>query len=347
MRFTHPSLWVYLAFLGVVACADDGATNAPSPLAPLAGAAPASSETLPPTALPPTAAMPAGGSTPTSTGLTGSTSPVGAGGAAAPGVDFAELLAADWELAPGTEQYVCVRKSVDTTVFIGAWRGMSPLGTHHVALTTSAEPDGEPDGVSACDVSTLGTQNIYGSGVGTREKLLPPGVAMKLEQGSQLLLNLHLFNATDKPLRGRSGAMMKPIDESDVRVVADGVVAGPTKLTVPPGRSTSRGMCTFDREATIFGIMPHMHQTGVSMQVIAHTTSKGDVVLFDGPYNFDDQVTYPIDMLQFKAGDTVEVACTYENTTGNTLHWGGSSNDEMCNAGLGRIPAGGPSICNQ
>jgi hypothetical protein len=50
-------------------------------------------------------------------------------------------------------------------------------------------------------------------------------------------------------------------------------------------------------------------------------------------------------MLQLKTGDTVDVVCTYDNTTGKTLHFGTSSNDEMCIAGLGRFPAGGPSNC--
>jgi hypothetical protein len=260
-------------------------------------------------------------------------------------LEFSELVAADWELLPGTEQYICLRQVLTTTAYVSAWRGIAPLGTHHVAVTLSAEPDGEPDGVSECDVATLGTQNVYGVGVGTPERRLPPGIAMKLPQGSQLILNLHLFNPTEQPLRGRSGAMSHAIDEKDVRVIADGVVAGPVKLTIPPGRSTSRGTCTFDRDSTIFSIMPHMHQTGVAMQAVAHTAMYGDVVLFDGPYSFDDQRTYPLDMLQFKAGDTIDVACTYENPSNETLRWGGSSNDEMCNAGLARIPAGGPSVC--
>src|SRR4051794_30168262 len=66
--------------------------------------------------------------------------------AAATGLDFQELLAADWELQPGTEQYLCARQTVPATMFVGAWRGISPVGTHHVALTVSAQPDGEPDG---------------------------------------------------------------------------------------------------------------------------------------------------------------------------------------------------------
>jgi hypothetical protein len=70
-------------------------------------------------------------------------------------------------------------------------------------------------------------------------------------------------------------------------------------------------------------------------------------MLFDGPYDFDSQLSYPIDRLALQAGDVIEVDCTYENTSERVLHWGQSSRDEMCNAGLTRVPAGGPSICNR
>jgi len=44
-----------------------------------------------------------------------------------------------------------------------------------------------------------------------------------------------------------------------------------------------------------------MHQMGVALTAVAHTALHGDVVLFDGPYSFDDQRSYPLDRLQFNA----------------------------------------------
>jgi hypothetical protein len=258
---------------------------------------------------------------------------------------FREIAAADWELASGAEKYVCVRQVLPASIYVGAWRGITPIGTHHALLTQSVEPDGMPDGRSDCDAAEIGPQTVFGAGVGTSDRVLPPGVAGKLAQGSQILLNLHLFNASDQPLRGHSGVSVVSLDEKDVSVISDTLSAGPIKLEIPPGVSTSRGSCTFRRDATIFGVGPHMHQMGVAMQVIAHTANYGDIMLFDGPYDFEDQRGYPLDMLQFKAGDRVDVVCTYDNTTGKTLHFGTSSNQEMCIAGLGRFPAGGPSNC--
>jgi hypothetical protein len=126
-------------------------------------------------------------------------------------------------------------------------------------------------------------------------------------------LPMRLFNPTNEPLRGRTGVRIQTMEEKDVREVADTVGVNALKLDVP-GRSTSYGKCTFDRDATILEVGPHMHQTGVALRAVAHTALHGDVVLYDGPFNFDDQQRYPLDPVQLRAGDSVAVACTYENT---------------------------------
>jgi hypothetical protein len=43
-------------------------------------------------------------------------------------------------------------------------------------------------------------------------------------------------------------------------------------------------------------------------------------------------------MLKLKAGDTVDVECTYNNTTDRTVAFGESSLDEMCFIGLYKFP---------
>jgi hypothetical protein len=40
-----------------------------------------------------------------------------------------------------------------------------------------------------------------------------------------------------------------------------------------------------------------------------------------------------------RAGDQVQIECTYQNDTDETLHWGDSSLAEMCFIGLWRYPA--------
>jgi hypothetical protein len=255
------------------------------------------------------------------------------------------LVTADWELAPGDEQYVCAWVTVKEEMYLRGFRALSPPGTHHTALTVS-EMALRPDGVAPCNVTTVGPRTIYGTGVGTEPFDSPPGIALKVSPGNQLILNLHIFNTSHETLRGTSGTKARLIDKAQVTMLSEGISAGPLELTVPPGRSTQMAKCTFDHDSTIFRVFPHMHQTGVHMKIVAHSSLAGSIVLHDGPYDFNEQLVHGVDLVPMKAGDVVDLACTYQNDTGGTLNFGESTRDEMCIAGIGRFPAGnGSSAC--
>jgi len=119
-------------------------------------------------------------------------------------------------------------------------------------------------------------------------------------------------------------------------------------LAIPVGGPTVQsGLCTMTHDATLFAVAPHMHQLGVHFKAVAHSSLMGEVVLSDRPYNFDAQINSPLTPgVQMKAGDTVSIECTYQNTTGHEVTFGESSLSEICFAGLYRYPAGdGSSIC--
>lgn len=278
------------------------------------------------------------------TAVAGDAQLAAAGFMAEVGGGLRKLVTVEWELPPATEQYLCARLTFPVDVYVKEFVPLGPRGTHHTGVTTLAEPDG-PDGVTPCGVQVVGTRILYGSGPGTQPIALPPGVGAKLAAGEQLILNLHLFNASDQPLRGVSGTLIREVALDEVTSLADGLAAGPIRLQVPPGRSTVRGTCTLEDDATFFQITPHMHQTGVHMKTVAHSSLRGDVVLYDGAFDFHNQLTQPLDLLPMKAGDIVDIECTYENPSERTLSWGESSTDEMCLAGLGRFPMGKSSVC--
>jgi hypothetical protein len=256
---------------------------------------------------------------------------------------YRTLIAADWEVPPNAEMYLCARLTVSEVTYVNAFRPLNPLGTHHTVLSFLDEPNA-PDGVTTCSFGEFGPHGLSGSGVGTDDATLPDGVAVKLERGNQLLLNLHLFNISDAPLRGRSGSQVKTLEAKQVRQLAEGVFAGPLDFTLPPGRSTQSGSCTFEHDATIFDIGPHMHQLGTHIKIVAQTSLQGTVLLHDADFDFDSQHHYPVDMLEMKAGDLIRVECTYENTTQRTIFSGSSSQAEMCEAFISRFPAHSDSL---
>jgi hypothetical protein len=253
------------------------------------------------------------------------------------GGGWQRLMEADWQLAAGAEGYRCMTITIPEDVYITAFAPQSPLGTHHATFGVSEEATG-PDQVVACGVGNTGTRRLQGSGAGSEPFELPAGVAMPLHQGEQVNMNLHLFNVGDEPLTGRSGMWIKTVPKDQVVHEAETVLAGPLQLNIPVGRSTQSGGCTLRADATIYGVGPHMHQHGVHLKATA-TTADGELMLYDGDYDFSHQLFYGIDEVQLHAGDKINVECSYENDGDAPLHWGDSSLAEMCFVGVGLYPA--------
>ncbi len=88
-----------------------------------------------------------------------------------------------------------VRFTVPADTYVTDIVAQAPAGTHHTVLsiagsTGTAGADGEQD----CSVGTLGMVMLYASGVGTDPLNFPAGVGLKITAGTQVHLNLHLFN---------------------------------------------------------------------------------------------------------------------------------------------------------
>jgi hypothetical protein len=262
-------------------------------------------------------------------------------GSGSSGDGYTELIAGAWSLANGTEGYYCVTRTMTEDTWITGFRNAAPPGTHHTALSVGS-PLG-PDGSAVCGPSDNRPTIIYGAGVGTPELALPAGLAVRVRAGDQLMLNLHVFNATDQTLTGRSGVSVTtsttPITEAGV-----GNTGKTTDLVVPPGASTQVGTCNVPRATKAFSVFPHMHKLGVHMRAIA-TTASGPHTLIDMPYSFEAQRYYDVPELQLAAGDQIRVECSYQNDTGADVHFGQSSLQEMCGLGIYITPPWDNGAC--
>lgn len=267
----------------------------------------------------------------------GGTGGSGTGGGSS---DYSMLIEGDWTVPSGDEDYSCVRKTVTEDAWVSAIRPMLPPGTHHTVLTLETQPS-EPDGTTHCDAGTNGPHMIYGSGVGTTEFVMPEGVAVPIPAGSQLVLNLHLFNVNQGSLSGTSGIEVKYVAQSDVVNEAQVTLAGKMEgLVAQPGTSTDTGLCTLENDTTIFAVLPHMHQLGSHLKADTSPTSGSPTTLLDVDYTFDDQQYFPMNPeVSLVAGDKINVACTYENPKATAVYYGDSSQEEMCFAAIFEYPA--------
>lgn len=251
------------------------------------------------------------------------------------GDGWQELALADWKLAGGQETYVCLTVTTNADTYITAFKSVGTPGTHHATLSVaSGLSDGVVDGCGAVAMY----RQIFASGTTAVEQTMPEGVAMRIEYDQQVVLRLHLFNTHDDALTGHSGVMVKTTSAYAVKQIAGSVLAGTIALSIPPGESTQTGTCTLGADATVFNVFPHMHQLGRSMKAVAVLADGTEKTLYDGPFQFDEQLRYELDPLPMHAGDRVRVECTYDNTTGATVGFGESSLDEMCFLGLTSYP---------
>ncbi len=257
------------------------------------------------------------------------------------GVASVPLISGAWSLNASQEKYVCVRQTVTEDTYIKTIVPLAPTGTHHFVLMIGA-PDG-PDGTTDCN-STLTKPAIFASGLGVQPLEMPDGIAVHLVPGQQLLLNLHLFNTSDTTLTGTSGIAMKTSAPVDAAHSAGVVLAGKTLgLTVGQGVTTQEGFCTTPTAGTtMFAVAPHMHLLGTHLRAMY-----GASTLYDEDFSFDDQQFKNMPPIVTTAGGKIDVTCTYENHSGETVHFGESTNDEMCFAITFAYPAPAEGTCSR
>jgi Copper type II ascorbate-dependent monooxygenase, C-terminal domain len=249
--------------------------------------------------------------------------------------EWTKLVDGTWQMTAGKEGYWCTRKTIEKDTYVKAFRAQAPLGTHHTLLLVTQ--GGVPDGEESCG-PLLGANMIFASGIGTEDLVFPEGVAVKIPAGSQLLLNLHLFNTSSKTIGGVSGIEMKTMNAADMNEEAEMIFGGPTNINIPPnGSQVVEGSCIFPGTTNIWSVWAHMHQYGTNMK-ITHQSASGPNILHNGPYSFEEQINYLIEPVKVYAGEELLIECTYQNPTSQTVTWGDSSNSEMCFAGFYRYP---------
>lgn len=266
---------------------------------------------------------------------------------------YTRLIGRTWTLAAGQQDiYRCVRVTVPQDMYITNIQSQAPLGTHHTVLSIATGLASGPDGEQDCSVLTLGQQMLYASGVGTSPLDFPAGVGIKIAAGTRIHLNLHLYNSSDQPLAGDSAVLVKA-QSTPPPMLAEMVFAGKMSFSIPastpPQDYVVQGGCTVSSPYKLFAVWPHMHKIGTHQRV---ELARGGTttVLHDLPYDFTEQKYYlqPSE-IQVQASDVLTVKCTYRNTTGHTVGYGDSSDDEMCFTGLYRYPASSSSLfaCTQ
>jgi hypothetical protein len=216
---------------------------------------------------------------------------------------------------------------------------------HHWLFYQS--PLGAQDGsYSYCTGQHPGQALITGWAPGNNGLQLPPDVGLELAPATgSYVLEVHYNNPAGKMFQDRSGVRVCATSKFR-RNTASITWAGTEKINVP-ARATGNasGNCIPLRTGLgatdpihIFSSWPHMHKTGVRMATVINRAMGGQDLLIDKPFNFANQVAYPVDFT-VNAGDSLFTTCYYDNTTTAGVSFGPSTTQEMCYDFLYAYPA--------
>ena len=166
-----------------------------------------------------------------------------------------------------------------------------------------------------------------------------PGTAKMIPKGSRLLFQMHYtpngVEQKDSSSVGLIFAKQPPRYEVFTRAITQ------KRLAIPPGANNyeARSVTTFDRDARLMSLMPHMHLRGKDFEYrVVFPDGKRDILLRVPRYDFAWQSNYRLAKpLDLRAGTRIECTAHFDNSTGNPsnpdpaqlVRWGDQTWDEM------------------
>ncbi len=202
-----------------------------------------------------------------------------------------------------------------------------PEVLHHVVLyrstsTTALAPSFE------CTGSPPDTLYTYTWAPGEDALQFPDG-GLRVRPSDRYILQLHYNNSRNLTgLVDRSGVRLAlgPATGTEYGMVA----MGPVGFSLP-ARTQQRvaSACTLAPGSRVLASMPHMHQIGSGYeQFLLRGTQRTPIITLTN-WQFESQYFYELP-LTLQAGDRIETACTFNNTTSRDVRSGSSTTDEMC-----------------
>jgi peroxiredoxin len=184
----------------------------------------------------------------------------------------------------------------------------------------------------------LGGQ-LCGFAPGDMPAVFPPGVAKKVPAGSDLVFQLHYTPVgTMKTDRSRVGLIFarQPVEHL---AITHGIAQ--RRFVIPPGAANHpvASTFTFERDAHLLSLLPHMHLRGKSFEYTATYPDGSREVLLSVPgYDFGWQTSYILTTPKaMPRGTRIDCLAHYDNSAGNLANpdpgravlWGDQTFEEM------------------
>jgi hypothetical protein len=228
-----------------------------------------------------------------------------------------------------SERYVCFAQTLQQDLAVDRFDYTVKDYVHHMFFSRTTSP--EPDGISECDVIFKPTWiPLFLAGKGGSSLQYPAGDANVLPKGTQIVLQMHLLNAT--PNNETVDVALTMHESTTVNPTPVGLYAfGTTDISLPPSATTSvQAECTPDQDVTSFAMFAHEHQLGTKLTLeTMNDAGQYEMAYQRNPFSFNDQAIEQTPLFIAK-GTPTRITCTYDNSTTSTVTYGESSYNEMC-----------------
>lgn len=204
------------------------------------------------------------------------------------------------------------------------------------------EPGYDCYGGPGGDIDTLISTRWLGSWApGGGAAVLPEGAGVPVAAGSVIAVQMHYYVTEAEPGSDRSTMDIMVTDQvllgSEIQPWTEVSWLFGEGMEIPAQTDGVTHTFSWTSETTGDGFdirsgALHMHTLGRSASLkVKHADGSESCILEVPDYDFNWQRSYALAQpVHVGRGDTVELTCTWDNPTDEDVHWGDSTDDEMC-----------------
>jgi hypothetical protein len=252
-----------------------------------------------------------------------------------------------FDVQPRSDRNPCeyVELANDAPMDVGRFVVRTPRNhLHHILLYAYLGDDRDPsyltkeladDDVCAAlgppDLAghTLGLLGAVRAGVYT----LPPGYAVSIEPRQPVLIRMHAFNTSERKTR-RTVVRVKAFaaDPREVRHHLEPMDVSNHSIELPArARTTAVADMVAPFPINVAMVSSHQHRFGTRVSIWPIVGGVEGEPIYENRQWAEPHFRWLPTPLRLEAGDRLRLLCEWNNRSDETVHWGPSALDEMCN----------------
>ena len=245
-----------------------------------------------------------------------------------------EFRTGEASIPPGTELQTCYFLAPEPhDLYATALTTYQGRFGHHVILFRSVEQE-EPGTVRDCtEASDMANLIPVIAPITFDMDRFPPGMALHIPAGTQLVIQQHYLNTTERELVTSDAMHLAHTSRDEVEVLAGFFGLSYTDFSLMPGSSnTLQFDCAVPKDISFLNMGPHMHEYGTKFQTLAGKPDNLETLIDVDPWlpAFRDDppmLQWTVDnALHLDAGDILRTICELDNVSDHELRFP----EEMC-----------------